>query len=418
MTRNITRRDTLGLLGVSSAAALVGRGLPAERPVSFEPRPSTPVGLDGTRKEFLLPEGFVFMDNGATGACPRRVLEAADTAWRRMEQSPAESAYGEVQREAEAVHERLAGFLGASRREVLPTINTTDAMNAVARGIDLRAGDRVLSTNHEHPGGRYCWEYLAERFGVLLDVAEIPTPPEDPGQVVDRLTAKLTPRTRVISVSHVTFDTGLRLPIEAIAELSRRHGALFVVDGAQVPGGMRVDVQALGCDAYATSAHKWMLGPKGTGALYVRLDSREAIYPARTYDGWFVYSGSMGLQNLPALIGLGEALAFLEELSMVRVEAHNLRLRSVLYERLAELPRLRLMSPPDGQMASPIVSVALPEGVDPQELRARLLEKHRISARAITEEEGFAGLRFTTHVYNDLDDCDRLAAALAEELPG
>ena len=374
-----------------------------------------PESWNALRAQFLLGDGVTYMNNGSLGPCPRVVLEKAQHAWERMEENPVGEYYGPLIEEAEAVRSRAAEFLGCSPGELSITDNTTDGMNTVAQGIDLQAGDRVLTTNHEHPGGRVCWEYFARRRGVAIDEITLPVPPRNEEELVDLLKAGLTPKTRVISVSHVTFSTGLRLPIARIAELARTHGALLVVDGAQAPGGLHVDVKALGCDAYATSAHKWLLAPKGTGLLYIREGARERIDPLPLQHGPRVYTASTGTRNLPAVIGLGAAVDFLGALGVSEVEARNLDLRRELVAALAALAKGRIVSPVDGPMAAPLVTLELPADVAARNLATALADRHRVIVKVVPR--GLVnGIRISTHVYNSKDDIARIASALRTEL--
>lgn len=420
MQTSITRRTMLGAVG--GAAAL---GWPASRAAARQehealPQDELPAGPDvdwaAVRRQFLLPADYAFMNNGAIGACPESVLARTMQAWRRMERAPVQEGYGALMYEADAVRARVAAFLGARQDDITITTSTTDAMNLIAQGIDLQPGDRVLTTDQEHKGGRMCWEYFAEHRGVQIDVVKLPGPADDPDEIVRRVERGLSPRTRVVSVSHVTFTTGLRLPVARIAELARAHGALLVVDGAQAPGGMRVDVKALGCHAYATSGHKWMLAPKGTGVMYISPEARAAIRPLRLHDGNLIYTGATGFVNLPGVIGLGAAVEFLERLGMDAIERHNFALRAHLVERLQGLGAVRVLSPPAGTMASPLVSVQLPEGVDNVAIQNTLRERDRISVKVIRRDEHFNGLRFSMHVYNREEDYDRLVTALDREL--
>src|SRR6185436_7044435 len=140
-------------------------------------------------------------------------------------------------------------------------------------------------TDQEHPGGRACWDYVARRYGVALDVAVIPPGENDAQAIVHRMGSMITPRTRVLSFSHVLSSTGLRMPVAELSALARSRGTIAVVDGAQAAGGIPVDLKALGCHAYATSGHKWLLAPKGTGLLYLSEELGTAIEPIALQSG-------------------------------------------------------------------------------------------------------------------------------------
>lgn len=403
---------TLGLLaggGLSSAAG-------GEEEDSLDSlRGPAGVLWDRVHKQFRLRGGLAYLNNGSLGPCPVQVVQAAIQAWRSLEENPADMAYGPLLEKMEAARTRAAGFLGCATEELAVTGNTTEGMNAVAQGIRLEAGDRILTTDQEHPGGLAGWGYRQKHEGVPVDLAALPTPPASPEAIVESIQRGLTKATRVISVSHVTYTTGLRMPIEAIASLARANGALLVVDGAQAPGVLDVDVTRLGCDAYATSAHKWMLAPKGTGLLYVRKESQERIAPLLLQHGYRSYTASTGTRNVPALIGLGAAVEFLQRLGKIDIERRALTLRTHLYEVLQTLPGIQVVSPPPGDLASSLLTFTLPNGKQPAAVAKTLAEEYGVIVRVMSHGN-VQGIRVSTHIYNSEADLDRLVSSLRKGL--
>src|SRR5262249_42892978 len=156
-------------------------------------------------------------------------------------------AYGEHEDGMNSVRAEAAAFIGAKSDEVMLTRSTTEGMNWVAQGLSFRSGDRVVTTDQEHPGGTSCWEYVARRFGVGLDVVAIAPGEPDASVIIDSIAKAMTPRTRVLSFAHVLTSTGLRMPVTELCALARRRGAVAVVDGAQSFGGQPIDVKKLGC---------------------------------------------------------------------------------------------------------------------------------------------------------------------------
>jgi selenocysteine lyase/cysteine desulfurase len=233
---------------------------------------------------------------------------------------------------------------------------------------------------------------------------------------VDIIAKGIHRRTRVISVSHVFSSTGLRMPIAEVSTLARSRGLMCVVDGAQAAGAVRVNVRELGCHAYATSGHKWLLGPKGTGLLYIARDAQAAIRPMAYEDSYRTYSSSNGVVNLPAIMGLGTAIRHLDAAGMLNVEAHNIRLRNRLADRLAGINGVTLVGPPAGAQASPLLAVLLAERFTRGAVVRALLERHQVVIRPTHPEFGFNGIRFSLHEFNTDEDIDRAADALRREL--
>ena len=372
--------------------------------------------------EFLMEPGFMHFNTGTTGASPRAVIEATVEAMRRFESNPPSQAYraagGTLLQEAETARARIAAFLGATPDELLLTHGTSNAMNTIAQSLELQPGDRVLTTSLEHEGGLLCWRWLAERRGIELDVVPLDPDDIDPRVILDKVAAAITSRTRVLSVSHVLAWTGLVMPIAELCALARERGVLSVIDGAQAVGQIPVDVAALGCDAYAGSGHKWLLGPKGTGMLVIRADASQRIAPIPWMQGKRRLNvDAMGIFPLPQVIGLGAAVARVEGEGLAVVAAHGQRLRNRLHAELATLPGAQVVGPTPGPLACGLVACRLPAAVDVNAVRAHLLAREGIAIRAI-DPKVFHGIRISTHVYNDDAQVDALLAALRREIGG
>ena len=409
MDPNPSRRRLIAGLGAASLAAGAHvQGSPA--PTADRKDPAS---------EYLLPPGMIHLNTASLGATPRVVLERTLEAWRMLESSPVRMAYGAqddtVVTACESVRARAAALLNCDADELLITRCTTDGMNTVAQGINWRAGDRILTTDQEHHGGHLCWDYQARRRGVAIDRIAIAPEEHDTAAIVRRFADALRPGTRAISVSHVITSTGLRMPVAAIGKLAHARGALCIVDGAQAAGAIRVDVHALGCDAYATSGHKWLMGPKGTGLLYVRRSASDAIAPIQWQEARTFRANSAGVGPLPLVIGLGAAIDRLQAIGMADVEKRNLALRARAYEGLSRIAAVKVVGPPAGGDAAPMVACRLPDALDSRAVMDGLREKHGIIVKMV-EKQWFNGLRVSPHVLNTADDIDRMLEALRELL--
>jgi selenocysteine lyase/cysteine desulfurase len=367
--------------------------------------------------EYGLDLGLVYLNTASLGPTPGSVLERMVDAWRELERNPVRMAYGDgaVHVATDGVRERTAAFLGCSADELLLTRSTTDAMNAVAMAVRLAPGDRVLTTNLEHEGGINGWRYRARRDGVVIDAVPISPSETDSAAIVRRFADAIRPTTRVISVSHVIATTGVLMPVTEIAALARSRGLLSVVDGAQSVGAVDVDVRAIGCHAYATCGHKWLLGPKGTGMLYISRDAGSAIEPVERQDGRRFVAGSTGMGSLPLVVGLGAAIETVAERGIAAVFRRNIALRNRAYDGFSKIRRLTLASPPPGPLATPLVAAALPQEVSSRELRDALLSRHRVVVKMV-DSAFFNGIRLSPHVFNTEADIDAALAALRAEL--
>jgi selenocysteine lyase/cysteine desulfurase len=407
-----TRRDFLTALG---AASILGA---TDRPGGIPTRDLTDALLtqlhEGT-SEYLMTPGLVYLNTGSTGPSTRAVLERTIAAWRELETNPVQQAYGDdgLLASAEKVRAQAAAFLGCSSDELLITRSTSEAMNTVAQSMRLTTGDRVLSTDQEHEGGTECWKYLAERRGVVLDVVAITGEMDDRG-IVTAMAAAIRKETRVISVSHILWTTGRTMPVAAIAAMARDRGVLCVVDGAQAVGGMPVDVKALGCHAYATTGHKWLLAPKGLGLLYISADAAEAIKPVQWMRGKKFVAGSTGVGPLVLVAGLGAAIDAATARGLAEIERHNLALRNRAYAGLQKIKRARIMSGAPGGPISALVSFALPVDIPSRALMQTLSTKFAVQVKSFAAP--FNGMRLSPHVFNTVSDIDRALHAIEQEV--
>ena len=261
------RRDFLKT--ASQAALGLSLGRPGQvRAQSHKPlpRPNDPDFWTAVRAAYPLTRERAYLNTGGLGPAPYPVLDVLHRTTMEL-QTVSETGHKRIE-EARAP---VAAFLGASPAEIAFTRNATEGNATVASGLEIGAGDEVIFESHAHPGGAYPWLSRQKHDGIRVKLFE-PDPTSAAGNL-ERIERLITPRTRVIQVSHVTAPTGIRMPVEEIARLAHDRGCWFHVDGAQSAGMIPVDVHAIGCDSYATSGHKWLGAPHGTGILYVREES-------------------------------------------------------------------------------------------------------------------------------------------------
>ncbi len=351
------------------------------------------------------------------GPSPRPVVDHAIAIWRELERDPTAFGYGRLEAQMEDVRAKSAAQLGGATNELVLTTSTTQGINWVAQGVTLSPGDRILTTDQEQPGGRVGWDFIAARYGATIDTIAIPPGENDAAAIVERFASRLDARTRVVSVSHVLSSTGLRMPVAELCALARRGGCISVVDGAQAVGGIAVDVAQLGCDAYAASGHKWLLGPKGTGLLYLSERLGDRVKLIALQDGRKAYTHSSGVCSIPSVHGLGAAIDYTTAIGIARIEAHALALHRYAAHALAGLPKLpssACSARRAGPLASPLLTYELPAGIDAWALSDRLHDVDRVEVKGVPKQ-WLNGHRVSTHLFNDERDIDRLVAALGRE---
>jgi selenocysteine lyase/cysteine desulfurase len=411
-----TRRDFLSAIGAMSATWLTADERWATIGAHGMAAPPTrvPRGL-AAPDDFLFAPELVYLQTGSLGPTPRPVMERTIAAWKQLELNPSAYGYGPQEHAMDDVRATAARFLGCKTEELMLTRCTTDGMNQIASGLTFAAGDRVLTTDQEHPGGRHGWDYVARRYGVAIDVVQIPPGENDAPAIVDRFAKAITPRTRVLSFSHLLSSTGLRMPVAQLSALARARGALAIVDGAQAVGGIQVDVKALGCHAYATSGHKWLLGPKGTGLLYLSEELGDRVALVSDAPKHAAYGEGTGVTSIPSVLGLGAAVEYVSAMGMDRIEAHDLGLRNRVFAALHDVPKVRVMSAPDGPLASGLVTFTLPAERESRAFQLTMREKHNIELKTVPKN-WLNGIRVSTHLFNTEQDVDRLIAVLKSEL--
>ncbi len=364
------------------------------------------------RSDIPVLERCTYLNTGASGPSPRRVLETAVETQRAHEydRHHEPGPYAAAGETLDAARERIASFLGVSERELALTESTTDGINRIATAIEFEAGDVVVRTDLEHPAGILPWERLEAHAGVEVRVVET-----DEGRIDREAYAEAVSGARLVCFSALTWTHGTVLPVRELVETARDAGAFTLVDGVQVPGQRPLSLPDWGADAVAGAGHKWLLSPFGSGFLYVREESIADLVPAsvgfksvREPYGAYELSPDarrfeVGTTNVGTHAALAEATALLEAIGMGTVEARIERLTEELKERV---PEGRLLSP--RAFESGLVTV----GVDDPEGAVERLGERDILVRTVP---GVEGIRVSVHVFNATADIETLCAALAEE---
>ena len=336
--------------------------------------------------DFLLDPDVVFLNHGSYGACPVPVFERYQELQLELERNPVEflaRRFDELTTEARAA---LAAFVGARADDLVFVPNATAGLNAVIRSLRLAPGDEVLTTRHEYGAVTRTWEFA----GATLVYAE-----------PDELAAALGPRTKTVSVSHITSPTALVLPVGEICAAAREVGVLSVVDGAHAPGQLPLDLARLGADIYAGNCHKWLSAPKGAGFLWARPEHQDWIDPLVVswgYDEGFARRhGWQGTRDPAAALAVPAAIAAHKSFDLERCR----RLAASFHDRL----------PPVGPRPAPQMWASEVDTNDPEGLQRRLFDEHRIEV-VVREWEGRSLLRVSIAPYNDEADVERLLEAL------
>ena len=374
------------------------------------------------RKQFLIPEDEIYLNNGTVGSSPAPVLRAifeGYTTTEKMDQQDPEdypiwgyAAWNEFR-------DPLAEFVGCHRDEIALLRNATEGNSYIANGLDLKPGDEVLTTDQEHPGGIHPWNVKAKRYGIVVKQITLPRPVNNAAQVLNLFNDAITPRTRIIFFSHITTFSGVVLPAKEICGLARSKGLLSAVDGAHVPGMMRLNIGEIGCDMYSASPHKWLMAPKGTGTLYIREERMKDLWVNIATANWNNYDlkayrfSWFGTSNLSVMVGLKAALEFHRTIGPEIVFARIHELAKQVHDKVAAYPQLRITNASADQFYGGMVSFDLVKENAKGDLKKVV---DGCAARNIRIVGGPDHFRVSTHIFTQPTELDLFYDALSEGL--
>ena len=428
---NLDRKTFLRSLGAGALGLLAARNLGAMDEIEPDGTNVTPVWDEAdpesfwrqVRAQFPMTPQRTYFNTGGLGPAPRRVLDMLTVASRQL-QERVETGH-DFFAQARTI---VAAYFGAKPDELCFTRNCTEGNCIVTTGLELAAADEVILDSHAHPGGSFPWLNRQRTDGVIVKTFE-PDPLRAEGNV-ERIAALITPRTRVIQISHVTSPTGIILPVPAIAKLAAQHHAWLHVDGAQSAGMIPVNLPALGCDSFATSGHKWIGGPHETGVLWIRGDKIEQIVPRQVgaYSGEdvnlhvanaFLYTKGAhrfeyGTRNAASVLALAEATRFQNEIGRDRIAARGRMLADRVRAGFEKIDSVEILTPADPANRGSILTFRTPK-MAYGKIFERLLVDHHLRCRPVSEV-GLDANRVSTHLFNSVEECDQLIAALDEVL--
>jgi isopenicillin-N epimerase len=438
----LDRREWLTRSSLAACGLLVGSaGTAASYPPIVGPEGET--DWRTVARQFLIEEGLTYFNAGTYGPSPRSVneieareREAMSRDW--MSYFVSHHIGATMAKQVE----RIGRFVGATSDGIALLSGTTEAMNVVSGGLDLREGDEIVTTTHEHQAGIYPWLLAAKRRRCTVRQIPMACPQKSRADILERFEAAITPRTRVLSFCQIHYTDGTILPVKELCALARRRGILSVVDGAQSVGMIDVSVAELGCDVYATSLHKWLSAPYGTGLLWIRREVQDRIWPSvvEGFDGWdtvdrygdvptspgrdFVGQWPAAMQKYawgalyfaPLIWAVLGAIDLHEQLGKAEIEARARFLARRLRAGLEAIPGIEVLTPADPAMSAAIVSFRA-KGLVPRTLSSELRRDHRIVVRTVSHPRiGLEGCRVCTHIWNTEEQVDLLLGVLKDKL--
>jgi isopenicillin-N epimerase len=415
---SVSRREFARYLALSGSVTLW-----PNFPEGFSGGPTTPLPRTvepdekfwkDVRSRYIVPADLAFLNSA--NLCPTSipVLTALEKNTRFLDADPSAASRAKLTEGREESRRLLAAMMRVTPEEIVMTRNTSEANNFISSGLQLGAGDEIVVFGDNHPSNLNAWREKAKRFG--FTVVEVPATVPHPGTqfYVDAFAKALTPRTKVLALTHVTNTLGDMLPVKELCAVARSRGILSIVDGAQTFGVLDVNLADMRPDFYSGSAHKWLCGPKEIGMLFVDKAVHDRISPSvvALYPGAVGISRTMegyGQRDEAALATLGAAVKFQDEIGRANIEKRSRELAQRLVAGISALPGVTMYSSTDSTRYAAIMTFK-PGNADPRKLVTTLYEKERIACA--TSGGGRPGLRLSPHIFNTTEEIDRTIAAV------
>ncbi|MGQ0647157.1 MAG: aminotransferase class V-fold PLP-dependent enzyme [Gemmatimonadaceae bacterium] len=369
------------------------------------------------RQAFTVDRNNINLNNGSVAPSPRTVQRAQLDYLTMTNMSPSYYVDEMLYPEFEVVRRRLATRFGCDPEELAITRNTTEALEAIQLGLPLERGDEILTTTQDYPSMITAWRQRERRDGVVLTFLSFPAPSLGMDDVVTRFERAITPRTRVIHISHVYFTTGQIFPVRRICQMARAKGIETVVDGGHAFAQFPFTRDELDCDYFGTSLHKWLSAPVGTGFLYVRKTKIPRL--------WSLFASPPEMQdNIRKFEAIGtfpvhirnpitEAVDFWESIGPERKAARLRLLRRRWTNAVKDLPKVTIITPDNDAESCALGAMTL-AGVTGPQLTDWLMTKHRVHVRPRIVPNEFSAIRITPNVYTTLEEVDVFSRAIRQ----
>lgn len=380
------------------------------------------------KSHFLLNPDVIFLNHGSFGATPRPVFAEYQEWQRRLERQPVQFILTELWDHLAAARRQLGNYVGAHADDLVFIPNSTFGLNVVAHSLQLGPGDEVLTTNHEYGACDNVWRFLSQKQGFRYVQQPLSLPVVSPETIVEQFWQGVTPRTKIIFISHITSSTALCFPVAEICRRARQAGVLTIIDGAHAPGQIPLDLQAIDPDFYFGNTHKWLCSPKGSAFLYVRPDKQSLIEPLVIGWGWgkdrtlsfgsdfLDYTQWLGTNDLSAYLSVPAAIKFQEEhnWTAVRQQCHDLLTQAM--RRICNLTGLPSIYPDNAGFYQQMATIPLPQLVDTAAFKDHLYEAYKIEVPVLAWNDRHF-IRVSVQGYNTQNDLDALFDALVALLP-
>lgn len=366
------------------------------------------------REAYTVSPNIINLNNGGVAPQPKVVQDAHIRYYQYANEAPSYYMWQILDQGREPLREKLALLCGCDKEEVAINRNSTEGLNTVIFGLNLKAGDEVVLTKQDYPNMINAWKQREKRDGIKLVWLDLPLPMENEDEIAAFYTKAFTSKTKVVMVTHLINWTGQIMPVRKIADAARARGIEVIADGAHTLAHFDFKIPDLGCDYYAASLHKWLSAPFGSGLLYIKKEKIKNVWALLSNnepDGTDIRKfESLGTRSFASEMAIGAAVDFHDVMGNKRKEERLRYLKNYWVDQIKDLPKVSFNQPKSNTLSCAIASVAI-QGKKPEEIAGELFSKHKIHTVAINWEN-IHGVRVTPNVYTSLKDLDKLASAL------
>lgn len=377
------------------------------------------IDWDNIRQQFLFPKQKHYLNTGSLGPSPNTVINTICEAIKTLETSTSHGHHLIAE-----THKKAAKFLNVTPDEIAFTRNATEGINIAARSLRLKSGDEIIISTHEHVGGASPWMALAKDFGAVVKLIDLDFNGENNLQIISD---SITDKTKVVAFSHITCTTGMKLPAKAIVELCKSKGIYSCIDGAQSLGMFPIDLRDINPDFYASSGHKWLFGPKGTGVLFINKNIIKKISPV--FVGAYTDSAfnlntltleyrnsaqreEYGTRNTPITLGLGSAFDFINTIGIENIAQRGRELVLHFRKGIENTPQIEVLTPESEAYSASMITIRI-KGKDNLKLNPTFNKEKNLRMRGIYENN-INGIRISFAIFNSHEEVDLLVNSLKE----
>lgn len=366
------------------------------------------------RQQYTVSPNIMNLNNGGVSPQPKPVQEAHIRNYEYCNEAPSYFMWRVLDQGREPLRERLAQLAGVSPLEIAINRNTTEGLNTIIFGLNLKAGDEVVLSKFDYPNMMNAWKQREKRDGIKLNWVELNMPEESEEEIVKKYAAAITPKTKIVHITHMINWTGQVLPARRIADVAHSKGCEVIVDGSHSFAHLTYKISDLDCDYYATSLHKWLCAPFGTGFMFIKQEKIKNVWallsaPIPDADNIGKFE-CIGTRSFAAEMAIGNAIDFQLLIGNERKEARLRYLKNYWCSKVVKLPGVKLYTSLKDNYSCAIATLGI-EGMKGSEISAELFDKYKIHTTGI-DHEGVNGVRITPHVYTSIDDLDKLVVAI------